>query len=92
MAHNDFKQKEPSKNEKMLLELAMHQQSIERNLWSTSAFASALGLILNADPGKIAELLVNGDDRIKEYSGKINQAIEKLDKEKKAKEATSEKN
>jgi hypothetical protein len=78
----DFQKKEPSKNERMIFELAMNQQHIERSLWSTSAHIVALGVLLGADPEKVAELLVNGDDKVKEYSKKVNDKIQELEKAK----------
>ncbi len=83
MPYKDYQKKEPSKSERALFELAMRQEMIERNLWTNSAFMSALAMLMEVDPQKIAELLTNGNDKIKEYSGKINEAIEKLEKEKK---------
>lgn len=79
----DFKQKEPSKTEKVLYELMMRQEMADRSLWTNSAFISALAMIGNVDPEKVAEILVNGNDKIKDYSAKINEAIEKLEKAKK---------
>jgi hypothetical protein len=79
---NDFQKKEPTKNERMIYELAMNQQHMERSLWSTSAHVVALGLALGADPAKVAELLVNGDDKIKEYSKVVNDKIQELEKAK----------
>ncbi len=79
------RKKEPSKSERLLYELAMRQEMIERNLWTNSAFMSATAMVLDIDPKKIAELLTNGNDKIKEYSGKINDAIAELEKEKQPK-------
>jgi hypothetical protein len=76
---SDFKGKEPTKAEKMFYELAMQQQQMERALWSTSAHVVALGVLLGADPQKIAEIIVGGDDKIKEYSNKVNEAIKALE-------------
>lgn len=81
MAH-DFKQKEPTKAERMMFELAMAQQQMEKGLWSTSTVVMALALLTKQDPQAIAELMVNGDDKLKEYSKKVNEAIDKLHKEK----------
>ncbi len=80
---NDFQKKEPTKNERMLFELAMNQQQIERSLWSTSAHVVALALSLGADPDKVAEFLVNGDEKVKEYSKRINEKIGELEAAKK---------
>lgn len=84
----DFQKKEPTKNEKMLFEVAMHQQMLDRSLATNSAFIAAVSLMQNIDPKKVAEFLTTGHDKIKEYSDKINQAIgeiEKVEKEKQAK-------
>lgn len=84
MAH-DFKQKEPTKTEKVLYDLMMRQEMMDRSLWTTSAHVIALGMLLNIEPEKVAEALVGGQDKIKEYGNKINEAISKLEKEKHAK-------
>ncbi len=78
---NDYLKKEPSKTEKMLYELAMNQHSMEKGLWSTSAHVVALGIALGADPKKIAELMVKGDDKIKEFSKNINEEIKRLEED-----------
>ena len=78
----DYLKKEPSKTEKMLYELAMQMHSMEKGLWSTSAHVVALGLVLGADPEKVAEILANGDEKIKEYSNKINAAVQKIEAKK----------
>ena len=62
----------------------MRQEMADRNLWTTSAHVIGLGMLLNIKPEQIAELLVQGQDKIKDYGQQINQAIEKLEKEKKA--------
>ena len=80
---NDFKQKEPTKTEKVLYELMMRQEMSDRNLWTTSAHVIGLGMLLNIKPEQIAEMLVSGQEKIKEYGQNINQAIEKLEKERK---------
>ncbi len=79
---NDYLKKEPTKTEKMLYEMFMQQQSMEKGLWSTSTLMVTLGILTKTDPEKIAELMVNGGDTIKEFSKKVNDAIEKLEKEK----------
>jgi len=84
---NDFLKKEPNKTEKMLYELAMQQHSMERSLWSTSAHVVSLAIALGADPKKVAELMVGGNEKIKAYSKVINDEIERLEKEKKEKSA-----
>ncbi len=78
MSH-DFKHKEPTKTEKMLYEIVMAQNSMEKGLWSTSSLVLTLALLTNQDPEKIAELMVNGDEKLKEFSKKINDAIKKLE-------------
>ena len=83
---NDFKRKEPSKTEKVLYELMMAQQSMERGLWSNSSVVMAIAVLTNIDPAKVAELLVN-DEKIKEYSKQVNEEIKKLED---AKRGTSE--
>jgi len=78
---NDFKKKEPTKTEKVLYELMMRQEMADRNLWTTSAHVIGLGMLLNIKPEQIADLLVNGQEKVKVYGQEINQAIEKLEKE-----------
>ncbi len=78
----DFKHKEPSKTEKMLYEIVMAQNSMEKGLWSTSSLVIILAMLTNQDPQKIAELMVNGDDKLKEFSKNINDHIKKLEEEK----------
>lgn len=90
----DFQKKEPTKNEKMIFELAMHQQSMDRSTATNSAFIAAVALIQNIDPKKVAEFLTTGHDKIKEYSDKINEAIaeiEKAEREKKQSEPAEKK-
>ena len=82
---NDFKKKEPNKTEKVLYELFMQQQGMERNLITNSALLISLAMLLKIEPEKLAETLVN-NETIKEYSGKVNATIEKLELEKRAKE------
>jgi hypothetical protein len=79
---NDFKQKEPSKTERMLYELVMAHNQMEKGLWSTSTVAMALAMLTKQDPKEIAELMVNGDAKLKEYSQKINDEIKKLEEAK----------
>jgi len=79
---SDFKQKEPTKTERMLYELAMAQNSMEKGLWSTSTLVMVLAILSKATPEQIAEIMVNGDAQIKEFSTKINEAIKKLEAEK----------
>jgi len=81
MSH-DFKQKEPSKTEKMLYEIVMAQNSMEKGLWSTSTLVITLAILTNQDPEKVAELMVNGDAQLKEYSKNVNDAIKKLEEAK----------
>ena len=79
---SDFKQKEPSKTEKMIYELAMAQNSMEKGLWSTSTLVIVMGILTGQDPQKIAELMVNGDEQIKKFSKKVNEEIKILENKK----------
>ena len=88
MAH-DFKQKEPSKTEKVLYELMMNQQGMERAIWSNSSVIMVVAMLLKLDPKDIA-LALNDDEKLKEFSNKINEEIKKLPrKEDKPAEAES---
>ena len=78
----DYLKKEPSKTEKVLYELMMAQNSMEKGLWSTSSLVLVLAMLTKQDPKAIAELMVNGDEKLKEFSGKINEEIKKLEAEK----------
>ena len=41
-----------------------------------------LGLLGKYKPEEIAELMVNGDDKIKEFSNQVNEEVKKLDAKK----------
>ncbi|MBI5530912.1 MAG: hypothetical protein HY918_05475 [Candidatus Doudnabacteria bacterium] len=79
---NDYLKREPSKTEKMIYELVMAQNSMEKGLWSTSSLVMVLAILTKQDPKAIAELMVNGDEKLREFSGKINEEIKKLEEEK----------
>ena len=85
---SDYKQKEPTKTERMLYELAMAQNQMEKGLWSTSTVVMALATLTKQEPSAIANLMVNGDDQLKEFSNKVNEEIKKLES---AKHPTSHK-
>ncbi len=76
---NDYLKKEPSKTEKMLYQIAMAQNQMERGLWSTSTVVMALAILAKAKPEEIAEMMVNGDEKIKEFSQKVNEAVKRLE-------------
>jgi hypothetical protein len=79
---NDYVKKEPTKNERMLYELAMAHNQMERGLWSTSTLVISLALLTKQDPKDIAALMVNGDEKLKEFSTKVNEEVKKLEAEK----------
>jgi len=79
---NDYIKKEPTKTEKMLYELAMAQNQMEKGLWSTSTVVMVLGILTKAKPEEIAELMVNGDEQIKKFSTEINEIAKKLEAKK----------
>ncbi len=81
----DYLKKEPSRTERALYEMAMHLQHLDRSLVSTSAHIVALGLLLDVKAEKVADILVNGNDKIKEYGQAINAEIDKLEGAKKSK-------
>lgn len=74
----DYLKKEPSKTERVLYELMVRQHDLDHRILSTSAHAVALGLLLGADPERVAELLVNGQEKIKEYGNRINKRMDEL--------------
>ena len=77
MSH-DYVKKEPTKNEKFLYELAMHQQQMENQMFSNSMTILAVAAALGADPEKIAKLLTIDEEKVKELGKSINAAIEKM--------------
>jgi uncharacterized membrane protein (DUF106 family) len=77
MSH-DYVKKEPTKNEKFLYELAMHQQQMENQMFSNSMTILAVAATLGADPEKIAKLLTTDEEKVKELGKAINEAIEKM--------------
>ena len=79
---NDYIKKEPTKTEKMLYELAMAQHQMEKGLWSTSTVVMALAILTKTKPEDLAELMANGDVKIKEFSEKVNETIKKKQEEK----------
>ena len=79
---NDYIKKEPNKTEKMLYELYLTQNQMEKGLWSTSTLVIVLAMLTKQKPEEIAELMVNGNDQLKEFSGKINEVVKKLEEEK----------
>ncbi len=83
---HDFKKKEPTKTEQALYELAMHMQHMDRNLVTNSAFMAILALVLKVDPKVIAEYLTTRREEVQEYSKKINDAIDEIEKKSKGSE------
>jgi hypothetical protein len=79
---NDYLKKEPSKTEKMMYELYMQMQNMERGLWSTSTLVMVSAMLNKLEPKDVAELMVNGGDKIKEFSKLVNEEIDKLEKAK----------
>jgi len=77
----DYLKKEPSKTEKMLYDLAMAQHQMEKGLWSTSTVVMALAMLTKTKPEELAEFMANGDEKIKEYSEKVNEILKKLQAE-----------
>ncbi len=82
---NDYLKKEPSKTEKFMYELAVHQQQLENQTFSNSMTVLAVALALGADAQKIAKFLTTDEEKIKEFGKSINEAIAKF---KPAKEET----
>jgi hypothetical protein len=82
---SDFKRKELSKNEKIIYELFMQQQGMERALTTNSALLISIAMQMNIQPEKLAEML-SDNIRIKEYSDRINKKIDELEAERRAKE------
>ncbi len=83
---NDYLKKQPTKNEKMIYDLFLHQEDLARSLWSTSSFVTALAYLAKTDPEAIAKLLTNDNQKLKEYSEKVNGFIQEIEKKRKAEE------
>ncbi len=77
---NDYVKKEPTKTEKLLYELVIAHNQMEKGLWSTSSVVMALGILTKTDPTEVAKLLVD-DTKLKEYSEKVNAEMKKLQPE-----------
>jgi hypothetical protein len=73
----DFLKKEPTKTEKVLYELMLGQQELDRRVFSNAAHILAVGLVAGLDPEKVAEMMDN-DAKIKEYSDKVNAKLKEL--------------
>lgn len=74
----DYIKKEPTKTEKFMYELAVHQQQLENQAFSNSMTILAVALSLGAEPEKIAKFLTTDEEKIKEFGKNINAAIDKL--------------
>lgn len=88
----DYLKKEPSKTEKVLYELYMQTQMMDRNLMTNSALLCAVAMEKGIDPKKLAELLIKENGKIKEYSQALNEEIGRLEKEKRAQDEHKHKN
>src|SRR6202142_4758702 len=75
---HDYVKKEPTKTEKFMYELAMHQQQLENQTFSNSMTVLAVALALGADAEKIAKFLTTDEAKLKEFGKAINEAIDKL--------------
>ena len=81
---HDYIKKEPTKTEKFMYELAMHQQQLENQTFSNSMTVLAVALALGADAEKVAKFLTTDEAKLKEFGKSINEAIEKLKPSKEA--------
>lgn len=79
---NDYIKKEPTKAEKMIYELYVQMQDMQRSMWSTSSVVMASAILNKVDPKALAELLANGDEKLKAYSKQVNDHIQELEKAK----------
>lgn len=75
---HDYIKKEPSKTEKFMYELAVHQQQLEQQSFSNSMTILAVALALGADAEKVAKFLTTDEAKLKEFGKAINEAIDKL--------------
>ncbi len=81
----DFLKKEPTKTEKMMYDIMMNQQLLERRLYSLAGQFLALGRLMNLKAEDLAKALVD-EDASKEFGEKINEEIKKLEAAKKPEE------
>lgn len=79
---NDYQKKAPTKTERMLLDLAVFQQNMENNLFSTSQMTIVLGILGKLEPEEVAQLMVNGQDKIRGFTVRLNNKMKELVKEK----------
>ncbi len=77
---SDFKHKQPTKTEMALYELASHMQVMDRNLVTNSAFVAILAMLSKTDPKTIAEYLTTKRQEVQDFSKKINEAIDEMEK------------
>jgi hypothetical protein len=70
---------QPTKNEKMFYDLMMSMDVLDRRVWSTSSFVTALAILSKASPKEVAELLTTKQDKIKEFSKQVNDEIDKIE-------------
>lgn len=75
---SDFNKKAPTKTEKMIFDLAVFQQEIEKNLWSTSQLVLCMALANNLKPEDLAELMINGGEKLKEFTVLLNNKMKDL--------------
>ena len=57
---HDYIKKEPTKTEKFMYELAMHQQQLENQTFSNSMTILAVALVLGADAAKSRQVFNHG--------------------------------
>ena len=82
----DYIKKEPTKTEKFMYELAMHQQQLENQTFSNSMTVLAVALACGVDAEKVAKFLTSDEEKIKEFGKAINAAIDKFKESKETKE------
>jgi tryptophanyl-tRNA synthetase len=87
---HDYIKKEPTKTEKFMYELAMHQQQLESQTFSNSMTVLAVALALGADADKVAKFLTSDEEKIKEFGKSINMAIDKFKESKEPPKAVEE--
>ncbi len=74
----DYQKKEPSKTEKVLMELMLQHHDINHRTSTNSALVVAACILLGVSPEKLAEQMVTGQDKIKEFSQKVNAELDRL--------------
>lgn len=75
----DYLKKEPTKNEQLIHEMLLYVRELNLNINSVYKQLLAVAKILDVKPNALAELMVNDEKTIMEYSKTLGQEIEQLE-------------